>query len=157
MQQPEEWAKSLHDEIREEQETQALSNQALIVKQGLINAHASDVFDEIARAFQNHCNEYNKVEPKPALVFTKTGAHSFLVRRDAGFSELILEYKPQTKSIHIYADNCSLDDTYRLTVASDGETVILVKQHHGIPVHPSKIAQSAIRTFIKAREPLVYV
>jgi hypothetical protein len=137
--------------MRENQESQSINNRAFVERQRLVGAHAPDMWSDVAKAFQKHCEVYNKVEPQPALVFSALNSNCFLLRHDGGMAELTLEYKPNTRTIRVRADNCHLDEIYRVAVDRDQDSVVLVRQSQGQPVHPLKIAQHAIGEFLRGR------
>jgi hypothetical protein len=109
----------------------------------------------VVEAFQNHCEEYNKVRAQGArsIGFSAIGPSLYLLRRDAGFSEMHLRVNLSGCFIRVTAQNCSFryDRTYR-PEALDNGAAMLSNSLGGSLVSPECVAQEAMDAFLDGRE-----
>jgi hypothetical protein len=102
MSSPEDWARSLGEEIRLKQSATREDAQAVAMHRDIIAEKMPLVWEEVLAAFQSHCIAYNEqLKPDRTLALHRTGSHSFMVRPDALPEIVVGQYDSNTKRILI--------------------------------------------------------
>jgi hypothetical protein len=123
-------------------------------RQQLRKSHFPELAQAVLDAFQRHREEYNKLRlsSECSIEFYVQFAVSIL-KRDAGWSEMLIERNPATLSIRIRANRCSFrfDRTYRPEPMVDGSVVLLCRETNSLAT-PDDVAQEAMDAFLDGRE-----
>jgi hypothetical protein len=149
---PSEWAQSQAEDMQGKKDAQILKDAVFLKRQKMKEAHAPELWGAIIQAFQVHCAEYNRCRPQSerSIGFSCLQINSYMLRRDAGWSELKVDFNPSTGTIRAKANNCGFNETYQPKVLKDGEVVLFRRGQ--FPVTPNEIAQTAMEAFLSGRE-----
>lgn len=149
---PAEWAQSQIENMQAKRDAEARKEEVFLERQKLVKAHAVDLWQAVIQAFQEHCEEYNRLrlQDERSLGFHCVNRHLCMLRRDGGWSEVTVGFNPSTHVIRVKANNCVFDETYKPKPLTDGEVVLYRRGQ--FPVTSNDVAQAAIGAFLKGRE-----
>ena len=149
MSNPEEWARSLGEEIETSKRVDREMAQAVAMNRDIEAEKMPLKWEELCTAFQSCCTAYNEqLRPERKLAGYRNGTNSFSVRPDA--LPEIVEATYDIKRIHIQTRGVSEWFIPHVILVGSGDVeLISVSTRRAVPV--DKIAQNAIREGLMSR------
>jgi hypothetical protein len=151
-----EWAQQKAQSIHAATAADEARTALILERQRIRTSNFPDLVKDVARAFQNHCEEYNKVRaPRERSVgFHPIGPSFFMLRRDAGLAEMHMRVNLSSCTIRVTAEKCGFryDRVYHPEALANG-TALLSSSNGGSLVSPEDVAQEAMDAFLDGQEP----
>lgn len=148
------WAQQKAQEMQAVKTAEEVRAALNLERQRIRTSNFPDLTRAVLTSFQEHCGEYNKVRSKNerSVEFSAIGPSLYMLRRDAGWSEMNIRINLSACTINISANRCSFryDLTYRPEALADGTAVLSCS--NGQLVTPENVAQKAIDAFLDGRE-----
>jgi hypothetical protein len=149
-----EWAQQKVQSIQAAKAADSVRDALNLERQKIRTSNFPELVREVVESFQCHCGEYNKIRGKGerSLDFHGIGPSHFMLRRDAGWSEIHLHTNLLTNTMNLVANRCSFryNLTYRPEALADGSALLLCSD--GDMATPDDVAQRAIGAFLDGRE-----
>jgi hypothetical protein len=99
---PEEWARSLGEELESKERVSADIAQTVAMRRAIEAEKMPLKWDELLAAFQEHCAAYNEqLKPERKLYLHRLRSHDFMIRPDALPEIIVGKYDPHTRWIEI--------------------------------------------------------
>lgn len=99
---PDEWARSLGEDIKAKQAVEKDIAQTVAMRREIEAEKMPLKWEEVISAFQQCCAAYNEqLKPQRALGLHRTGSHGFMIRPDALPEIVTGKYDPGTRFIEI--------------------------------------------------------
>ncbi len=150
-----EWARQKVDSQRAARVAEDLRAALSLERSAIRKANFPDLAQAVVTSFQKLCEEYNKVR---AAADRSVGFHSlspsmYMLRRDAGFSELQVHVNFSAHAIRVTAQNCSFhyDCTYHPEAMDDGRAMLSDSTSRFLRT-PDDVARMAIDEFLDGKE-----
>jgi hypothetical protein len=142
---PEEWARSLGEEIKSKQRVDREIAQSVAMRREIEAEKMPLKWEEVLSAFQQCCTAYNEqVKPERTLGLHRVGSHEFMIRPDALPEIITGKYDLHTKFIEIRSSIGK--ETYFPSVNMTGSgDVELVSYETKQTKNPTSIAQDTLR------------
>jgi len=150
-----EWAAQKARNIQEAREAEGMRIALNLERQNVRRANFPDLIEELTGAFQSYCDEYNKRRPAGdrSVHYNAASGTLWLLKRDAGISEMHVQANFSACAIRVAAHNCSFQyvHTYRPEALNDGSAML---SHSGSRrlITPDDVAREAMDAFLDGRE-----
>lgn len=150
-----EWAQRKVQSVQAATEAEAVRDALHLERQRIRTSNFPDQVQAVVESFQRHCEEYNKVRVKRdrSVGFYPLAPTSYVLRRDAGFSQMTMQVNFDACALRVSAQNCDFryDRIYRPEAMNDGGAMLSSSEGHFL-VTPDDVAREAMDAFLDGRE-----
>jgi hypothetical protein len=150
-----EWAQQKAQSIHAARAADEIRTALNLERQRIRTSNFPDLVEAVARAFQHHCEEYNKIRAhgERSVEFHAIGPSLYMLRRDAGLSEINMRVNLSSCTIRVTAERSGLryDRVYHPEALANG-TALLSSSNGGSLVRAEDVAQEAMDAFLDGQE-----